>query len=464
MPHHSRIPIATSIPYRDQVFKLDTANVISQDHDFNGTPSDDAQTDDDHLQKLKELFEQNAGLITPGCRDTIDSILSKYGAVRDEVEQDPRIGLVLGVEFATTQTQQSFPMLFADQVHRTFDQGPDNLVKDRGMRGLEDVELDVTRDLMVDYTEHLLLAVSRTSGDSVSLSDEGSAAPEGDSDGYITQDTETTWDDQEHTHLDIYADLDTGLFQDRAGVDRRVAEDEGANAPKETALVLEERQGQFSRSSALAMSPIIQVAAFIPQAVASINQPAVDGPAASSGNKHDLPQSPAPTSAMGKACIAGPSVRTGHTGFGSALERASDLHDLNESAERGRPCTRSLMPEDSASNIVVSTKHQEGSYKRPNKPIEQPILGYDADDLLGYSSKRVQSDVEEWLEHVGDAGRLSAVGDAGRLSAAGEGHEEQKVSSSYFAWIEQDGAAEHVLDAGMAIAFAVVAVAGHVLW
>jgi hypothetical protein len=102
MPHHSRIPIATSIPYRDQVFKLDTANVISQDHDFNGTPSDDAQTDDDHLQKLKELFEQNAGLITPGCRDTIDSILSKYGAVRDEVEQDPRIGLVLGVEFATT--------------------------------------------------------------------------------------------------------------------------------------------------------------------------------------------------------------------------------------------------------------------------------------------------------------------------------------------------------------------------
>ncbi|KAJ4339773.1 hypothetical protein N0V87_002973 [Didymella glomerata] len=380
MPHHSRIPIATSIPYRDQVFKLDTANVISQDHDFNGTPSDDAQTDDEHLQKLKELFEQNAGLITPGCRDTIDSILSST------------------VQFA----------MKSSKIH-----------------------------------------------ESVSLSDEGSAAPEGDSDGYITQDTETTWDDQEHTHLDIYADLDTGLFQDRAGVDRRVAEDEGANAPKETALVLEERQGQFSRSSALAMSPIIQVAAFIPQAVASINQPAVDGPAASSGNKHDLPQSPAPTSAMGKACIAGPSVRTGHTGFGSALERASDLHDLNESAERGRPCTRSLMPEDSASNIVVSTKHQEGSYKRPNKPIEQPILGYDADDLLGYSSKRVQSDVEEWLEHVGDAGRLSA---------AGEGHEEQEVSSSYFAWIEQDGAAEHVLDAGMAIAFAVVAVTGHVLW
>jgi hypothetical protein len=57
--------------------------------------------------KAENSLEHQVGTMTAGCRDTIDSILSKYETVRNEVQQDSRIGLVLNTEFDNAITQHA---------------------------------------------------------------------------------------------------------------------------------------------------------------------------------------------------------------------------------------------------------------------------------------------------------------------------------------------------------------------
>ncbi|KAF3032435.1 hypothetical protein E8E12_002984 [Didymella heteroderae] len=132
-----------------------------QDNDIELEPSADIQPEDDDFQGLRELFEQNAGLITPRCCDTIDSILSKYEAVRNEVEQDPRIGIVLSAEFDTTPIQKSLFALSIEQVDRTLHEEPSALLEHCGMRDFRRFQPDVARDSMVDYAEYLLRAATQ---------------------------------------------------------------------------------------------------------------------------------------------------------------------------------------------------------------------------------------------------------------------------------------------------------------
>ncbi|KAF3049034.1 hypothetical protein E8E11_007629 [Didymella keratinophila] len=455
MSHHSQLPSAISISVHDVVHDMDMANFLSQDHDSECGSLDDAQADGDHLQKLKELFEQNAELITPGYRETIDSILSNYGAVRDEVEENPRIGLVLSAEFTATPTQQSFPALPFDQADGILDEGLVDLVADRSARDSGGTQLGVAQDPMVDYTEYLLHVTNSTSNDPGSYIEESSPFPDDTSDGYLTQDTETTWNDQERTCWDIYAHLDTGLFQDCAELDRHVDEDQMAKAVKETDLMLKERQGLLPRSTVLTTSPVMQVAAF--STVASTGEAVADEPVVLSGDDRESAHEPPLTSDAGQTCIKPSLESTEHIEAASHFESSPNVHgtivsrNLHAPAEGRRSYAGSLVPENSATNIVVSAKHQEGSYRRNNKVVERPILGYDDNDLLEYIPDRLQDDLEQWLEQVGGGNRLSA---------ADKDHEQEAAASSFFAWLTQDGAAEYVLDAGMAVAFAAVAVAG----
>lgn len=414
-----------------------------QDRDIEYEPAEHPP-ENDQLQKLKELFEQNAGLISAGCRDTIDSILSKYGAVRDEVEQDPRIGLVLSAEFAITPTQRSFPALPIDQADRTPNERPTDIAEDPNLCDSGGLLLKGARDPMVDYADYLSQIVNSTSNDSSSSIEEESATPNNDSDGYLTQDTGTTWDDHDHTRLDIYADLDTNLFQNVAGTDCHVDEDSVANSAEDTNLVPEERKGRLSRSNALTMSPVMQVAAFDSKAVASTGRVVADDSAIPSD--------------AGKAGIATKSVRTNQPEAASASGRVVDLHDttaLSDSHDppQGRLHDGSLLPEDSASNIVVVTEHLKDSHTRNAKVVERPALEYDADNLLKHVPERLQDNVEEWLEQVGNGQELSM---------AETDHKKEAVALSFFASLEQEVAAEHVLNAGMAVAFAAVALVSHV--
>ncbi|UPX20440.1 uncharacterized protein EKO05_0010671 [Ascochyta rabiei] len=66
-----------------------------------------SEPDEKAFQMLEDLFEHRAGSARASCRDTIDSILSKYEAVSEEVQQDPRIGLVLSVGLSNP-TPRSF--------------------------------------------------------------------------------------------------------------------------------------------------------------------------------------------------------------------------------------------------------------------------------------------------------------------------------------------------------------------
>ncbi|KAF3032436.1 hypothetical protein E8E12_003011 [Didymella heteroderae] len=259
----------------------------------------------------------------------------------------------------------------------------------------------------------------------------------------------------------MYAELVTGSFQEEAGLDRNVDEDPVEKSAKATDLVSEAREDQLSRSNVFTMSPVMKVVAFDCQTAAFACRAMADEPAAASaGYDHDLPHNSALTSDAGQARIANSSVCTKYNNAVSASECAPDSHgtiapsDSPESAE-GRLHGGILMPKDSASNIVVSTEHFEGSRKRTDNVIEWPTLGYDVDNLLEYIPERLYSDVEEWLEQVGDGGELII---------ADEGPEEETAVPSFFAWLEQEGATELVLNAGMGVAFAAIALAGHTIW
>lgn len=408
--------------------------------------------DDDHLQKLRELFEQNAGLITPGCRDTIDSILSKYGAVRDEVEHDPRIGLVLSADFTTTPSQQSFRVPTVSQADRILHRGSIDLAEDQSSHEPRGTHSDKGQDIMVDYADHLLQIESSRSHDIRSLINEESP------DGYITQDAESPWRDQRHICLDTDHEIDTDMMQYQDSPGDHNKKEQTIKPAGDRGPVLEQFQNQLSQTHVLVMSLIMQMAAFKPRSAVGNGQATTKRPAAASGDDQDLPHDTDPPPEADSIHNVARPVITEYTKVTSASKSSADSHNItghgsSHVSTKGPPHTGPLMPENSASNIVTSTEPQATYRKAINTVVDPLLLEYDADDFLKGITKRRRDDMEKWLEHVGDEEDLGT----------GDGIYEIKAAApSFIAWVEQNIAAEHVLHAIMAVAFAAVAVASQV--
>lgn len=79
--------------------EMHNTTLPANDHSCHGENTTDPESDDEAIRRLKDLFENNAGILTEGHRDTIESIISKYENLRNEVKEDPRNSLALSMEF-----------------------------------------------------------------------------------------------------------------------------------------------------------------------------------------------------------------------------------------------------------------------------------------------------------------------------------------------------------------------------
>ncbi|KAJ4371848.1 hypothetical protein N0V86_008402 [Didymella sp. IMI 355093] len=343
---------------------MDTTNILSQDYSIEYEPSKDAHADENKLWDLRELFERSTAVMIPSGRDTIDSILIKYGIIRDEVERDPRIGLALSAEFATTPTQPSISVLPLDFVDPALAEDSIGSVEDEKPHSSAESQKDMTQDLMVDYTCYLAQSAALNSDDRCSSTDENSTNANDESEKYDTEDTETTWDDPK-------AQVGIGY-----PVDKTQAEKPAKEAV--SSLGNNQRYSDFGNTTA----PI------------ELNEPA-------------QPQS----------------------------------------------CVGSLVPEDSASKIVVAAEHVKACRKQRDWITERPVLEYDANDLLAYVPGHLHDDTKERLKQVEVAQNRTAVN---------EDHERSVAAPSFLAWSEQDAFSEPVVNAGIAMGLAAIALASHV--
>jgi hypothetical protein len=291
---------------------MDATNMLSQDHGIEREPSKNAHADGNQLRHLRELFERSASVMTPSGRGTIDSILSKYGVIRDEVERDPRIGLALSAEFAAIPIHPSFPVLPLDSVDPALARGLLDPVEDDTLHSSAVSQKDVTRDLMVDYISYLAQSAEPNSDDRCSSTDENSANVNDESEKHDTEDTDTAWDDPKVTHLDIYAGLSTDLFQAQVGIGYPVDETQAEKPAKEAVSSLENNPGQSLRPTGLTMSPILEIAVFGPQSAASSNRVAAHELAASSHDDHEAHRGAPLNSDATQRCRVASVARTEH--------------------------------------------------------------------------------------------------------------------------------------------------------
>ncbi|KAF1925162.1 uncharacterized protein M421DRAFT_94962 [Didymella exigua CBS 183.55] len=390
MPRRSQHSSGTLTCSHDDNFETDASSFLSQDFDIEIEPSED------------------------------------YGVVHDEVQQDPRIGLALNADFANP----------------TLAEGPIDLLAD------EDVRIaPVLQDLMFDYAEYLSQAAVKASVDGTSTS------PYDNSDKYETDNTETNWDDQEDTLLDVYAGLHTDLFQSQIGM-RHSFDELQVSKPATTAVLILQKERKLSSMPYLTMSPVIQVAMFDSQSVAFSIRITVHEPAASSQNDFNRPNH---KSVADKACVVAPIVRTelidaAHLpGSFPDFHRATVPKGLHKLAG-GQSYAWPLRPEDSASNIVVAAKHLNISRAKAYRVTKRLDLGCEPDDLLKYVPEQLHSDVKEWLQQV----ELVEFED--------EDHETFVAAPSFFTWLEHNCIAEHVLNTSIVVALAAVALTGHIYW
>ncbi|KAF1359170.1 hypothetical protein EJ07DRAFT_156089 [Lizonia empirigonia] len=190
---------------------LSTEVLNNHDEDITG-----AESDNQAFQKLKDLFENHAELLTVGCRDTIDSIISKYETLRNEVQEDPRIALALNAEF-----DDVFPLNFNNRLRNVVNNSASaqELDAPSGGRiwqvGVENQHFEAAqiRQLLATNAENPQSTAFTTLDDRHSCSIGDS---EGHTDGdYHTSDTRHTdvmWEYQEDLLLDRYANMDEGIF------------------------------------------------------------------------------------------------------------------------------------------------------------------------------------------------------------------------------------------------------------
>lgn len=229
---------------------------------------DHTETNEQRLQELKGMSEHRAGCKMAGCRDTIDSVLSKYGQVREEVKQNPRIGLVLSAEF-DTPVQQSSPSLLDTVANTPLAQKQDGRAKDRDTSctsAHQQSQTSSTRDLMIDYAEHLHQVTSLHDDLHCSSIHNSTMSSSNDSDRY---DTDISWDDLEDTLLDIYADLDDGIFQVKVDTQLYNNAGQAVDAGAEALPVHEIKTQTLMDATCLTTSPLVQITMIDPHVAVS---------------------------------------------------------------------------------------------------------------------------------------------------------------------------------------------------
>lgn len=443
MVKRSQFPSCTSTTH-DKYHGKNTSSRLSRNPGIEYKLSYDARSDHDQLQKLKELFERNADLLTPKYRDTIDSTLFKYGAIRDQIQQDPRIGLVLSVDFDNAPTHQLFSAVSVEVVDQnSATRSKDNSDEDECDK--ENLQPSDASHPLVDYGEHLSQTeTSVTVGSSGITSDK-------DSDIHNKDDKETTCD-QYDTPFDVNAEQNLDLFQTKITKENPVHETKVTRPTVPAVNVLKMAEQLLSKPE-LTMSAIIEIAMIEPHSIASSDRRENYGPAPSSRYNLDAYNQPLlhsesslTRSILSMACDehidASPSPQIHNT----------VLSNKSCDTVQGQSSLKSLVPEDSASNIVAPIKHKSPSQRMRSSAMEQPCLGYDAGDYLRHTPERLHDDVEEWLEQV-ESERDPATAD--------KTHEKTVAAPSFFAWMEEDCVAAYVMDISMVVALSAAAIAGY---
>ena len=216
------------------------------------------QSDDEGTKKLKDLFEDPARTTTAGRRDTIDSILSKYDTVLDKVQQDLRIDLALTAELSSIVVQD--PASNATDVRPALRSsktlGNHVAVNNSDHQRLEH---EPTYDPMLEYLRHL-----QHSAVDVSDEEHGGIAGEDSSvtdhfRNHDVDDTDISWDSQEDTLLDVYADLGDDVFETEevSLLVKKVAE---VPTPKSTEAPDNCKRNWLPGATRLGLSPVVQVA------------------------------------------------------------------------------------------------------------------------------------------------------------------------------------------------------------
>lgn len=255
MSLHLQFSSGTSTLLTDQALNMNASCILSQNRNIKHEPPEDAEFNDDALRELKDLPDRSVDSITPGYHDTIDSILSRYGAIHNEIQRDSRIALVLGAELAITPAQRPLAVL------------ADRLVDLNSTEGLSDLQYDMgspqigaAKDIMIEYAEYLSHAIALTPDDGRSPRSGNSISSNDASTKCDTNENERFCDDSEDTLSDMYVETNADLFHDKIEVDHPVEKESTAKSAVEAVVVFEDVWVRLPIMTDLGISPVVQVA------------------------------------------------------------------------------------------------------------------------------------------------------------------------------------------------------------
>lgn len=420
----------------------------NHDEDISG-----AESDNEAFQRLKDLFKNHAGLLTVGCRDTIDSIISKYETLRNEVQEDPRIALALNAEFNNV-----FPPNFNNSLRNVVDNfgSAQELDAPSGAQiwqvghGNQPLEAAQISQLLANSAENPQNTAFTTLDDrhSCSIRD-----PEGHIDGdyhtTVTRNTDFTWEDLEDTLLDLYANMDERIFN--AVIEALPSDDSvrTMGTPSETRP--NEIRDWLLETTSLSFSRIMQVAVVEP----FMNKPnydtAADRSLPLSGNGRDCHnaasnEQPVSVSSLAPDLVlssAYPSVpqSTESINASTMFQLLDGLKGLQSRLEVPLVAERDILSLDrtNTSTIAARSGNSSDSSTITNKVETPQILSPDTNEHL--------------MEHY----------DASHLPKRTKQLPRVFITSLFLTWLEEDEASKWVLATGLGLMLLTVAIAESVL-
>lgn len=424
-------------------------------HDDHVTNPD---SDEEAMQRLKELFENNAGVLTAGQRDTIDSIISKYERLRDEVKEEPRIGLALSMEFTTSSSHVSnVPLQPASDTEVIApSEGYDGLVGDERRQ----IEEGATHQSVVDDA-HFLQQVA------IAAIEHDPASPRDTTRKYDTDDTDAAWDSQEDTLLDTYADPQDHIFHSTTGAspgaDAVHAVDAKSTAERKTV------QEWLSTTTSLSLIPIVQVAIVEPKMATISDKTAAEIPLPTSEDGQDDDGT-----ALNEESISGFSiapVTTLSPGLSTPASDAclSDTHFTQTFATSMKmPCLlnglegRQQRMEALPGIFIVP----DGHMRSEDDPTDAQLNdGDDASDWLSVTSDTTDQEIRYMEGSVEETHRyLREYVGANDTDMKMKGSRHIAGTSSFLTWVEEDTATEYVLLSGLGVMLSAVVVGARILW